>query len=98
LQFAKKSCAMGHATPDQDTFLRGLAGELASRGLRLPASIVLAAGRPLAFLLGQAMWVFQPAASLFWSRGQITALANLLEDELALARLQEYLSREDPNG
>lgn len=86
---------MSHVESDQDTFLRALAGELASRGLRLPAMIMLAAGRPLAFLLGQVLWVAQPAASLFWSRSEIATFANLLEDDQAVARLQDYLSRDD---
>ena len=86
---------MSHVEPDQDTFLRALAGELASRGLRVPAMIMLAAGRPLTFLLGQVLWVAQPAASLFWSRSEIAAFANLMEDDRAVARLQDYLSRED---
>lgn len=86
---------MSHATPEQDAFLRSLAGELARRGLRLPAQVMLAAGRPLTFVLGQTLWILQPAASLFWPRTQIATLATLLENDLAVARLQHYLSEED---
>ena len=86
---------MSQATPEQDALLRALAGELASRGLRVPALVILAAGRPLTFILGQALWVAQPAASLFWPRAQITMLATLLENDRAVARLQHYLTRED---
>lgn len=86
---------MSHARSEQDRFLRELAGGLAERGLRGPALALLAAGRPITFLLGQFLWVAQPAAALLWPRSQITTLAQLLEDERAVAQLQRYLSAEE---
>lgn len=86
---------MSHASPEQDTLLRELAGGLAERGLRGPALALLSVGRPLTFLVGQLLWVTQPAAALLWPRSQITALAQLFEDERAVIRLQRYLSAEE---
>ena len=86
---------MSQEAPEQDTFSQRLATELESRGLRVPVLILLAAGRPLTFLLGQAVWIAQPAASLLWPRSRLAALASLLEDEQAVTQLQDYLSRQD---
>ena len=95
LELSKSNRAMSHARPEQDSFLRELAGGLAKRGLREPALSLLAAGRPLTFLLGQLLWVAQPVAALLWPRSQITTLAQLLEDERAVTQLQRYLNAEE---
>lgn len=94
-QLSDKSRDLTRARLQQDTFLRAFARELARRGLQAPALALLTAGRPLTFVLGQVLWVAQPAASLFWSRSSLTGLAHLLEDEQSVAQLEQYLSRED---
>jgi hypothetical protein len=88
---------MSHAVNEQDRALRELAEELVGRGWRVPALLTLIAGRPLSFLLGQFLWIAQPAASLVWPRPKIAMVARLLEDEEAVRRLQEYLSGAESN-
>jgi hypothetical protein len=65
-----------------------LAGRLAAtirrRGWRLPALIALEAGRPLAFVGGQLLWVAQPALSLILPHDTVGDFAAMLEDPAAL--------------
>ena len=91
-ELSNYSRAMGHAESEKEYGLRVLADTLAARGLRVPALVALTAGRPLTLLLGQLLWIAQPAASLFWHNTRIEALAHLLEDEHAVSQLQSYLS------
>ena len=83
---------MGHEQSEGEFVLHALAGALADRGLRIPALVALTAGRPLALLFGQLLWIAQPVASLFWHRTHIETLAHLLEDEQAVDQLQSFLS------
>ena len=69
-------------------------------GLQLPAQIVLEAGRPLAFVAGQLLWLAQPALSLMAPRDELAKAAELLEDPEGVSALIELLGREqnDPAG
>lgn len=74
-----------------DVFLRTVAKSISKRGLGSLALVALEAGRPLAFLGGQLLWLTQPALCLLWSRNQISRLARLLEEAEAVDSLIEYL-------
>ncbi len=76
---------------EQDTYLDQIADAICRRGLRLPTLIALDAGRPLAFLGGQFLWLSQPALSLFLPDQEIRQAAQLLENPDALAALTARL-------
>lgn len=61
-------------------FIDQVADALCLRGWRLPALTVLEAGRPLAFLGGQLLWLLQPVAGPLVSREFVGATARLLEE------------------
>ncbi len=79
-------------TPENNTFLNQLAETVSHRGWRLPALVLLEAGRPFAFLGGQLLWVAQPLFSLFGTTHWVAETARLLEQptmvEALIARLE----------
>ncbi|HSM55357.1 MAG TPA: hypothetical protein VK879_04310 [Candidatus Sulfomarinibacteraceae bacterium] len=83
--------AMVPPQSSDDVFLRTVAKSISKRGLGSLALVALEAGRPLAFLGGQLLWLTQPALCLLWSRNQISRLARLLEEAEAVDSLIEYL-------
>lgn len=62
-------------------------------GLQIPTLFMLEAGRPLAFLGGQLLWVAQPAASLFVPTAVIKHWATLLEKPATFAALKQRLEQ-----
>lgn len=82
-----------HTTWTEDPFLEQVAAFVEARGWRLPALLALTAGRPLAFLGGQILWIAQPALSLLLPGQWIQQTAQLLEEpeavEALIVRLEE---------
>jgi hypothetical protein len=80
-------------TLEQENFLNDIAETIQRRGWRLPALVALEAGRPLALVGGQLLWLAQPALSLIIPASTIGQFARLLEEPAALdhlmARLEE---------
>jgi hypothetical protein len=80
-------------TLEQEKFLNDIAEMIERRGWRLPALAALEAGRPLALVGAQLVWLAQPALSLILSASTIGQFARLLEEPAALdslmARLEE---------
>jgi hypothetical protein len=70
---------MTQLTPEQDVFLDRLADAVQRYGLRTPTLLALDAGRPLAFVGGQLLWLLQPALSLLVSGQHVAQLAQVLE-------------------
>lgn len=70
---------MTQLTPEQDIFLDRLAAAVQRLGLSEPALMALDAGRPLAFVGGQMLWLLQPLLSLLVSGSYVTQLAQVLE-------------------
>ncbi len=81
----------------QDVWLDQLADILQRYGLRAPALVALEAGRPLAFLGAQLLWVAQPALSLFAPRPTIAQAARILENPSAVQALINRLEAGDSN-
>ena len=71
----------------ENAFIKQVASTIEARGLRLPTLIALEAGRPLAFLGGQFLWMAQPALSLIVPSQWIRQTAQLLEEPEAVAAL-----------
>jgi hypothetical protein len=69
-----------------------MADMLCDRGLGPTALIGLETGRPLAFLVGQLLWVLQPAMGLVIPRERLAQFAIILEDPKALNQLIGHLS------
>ena len=89
---------MFQAPGDDDLLLEELAQHLSRRGLREPAAFAIEAGRPLVPLLGQLLWIAQPAFSILWPSERIGRLARLLERPGAGERLLARLDAEKING
>ena len=77
--------------PTQTRFSEEIAAFLRRYRLRLPALILLDAGRPLTFFGGQLLWVSQPLFSLFGKSTQVARMARLLEEPQAVAQLIQQL-------
>ena len=75
---------------DQELLDR-LAEMLCRNGLRMPVLVALEAGRPLAFLGGQLLWVAQPALSLFFPDQSVREFAQVLEEPGAVTALAARL-------
>jgi len=69
-----------------------LADLLEDRGLGATALFGLEAGRPLAFLVGQLMYVLQPVMGLVMPRERLAQFAIILEDPEAINQLIGHLS------
>jgi hypothetical protein len=65
---------------------------LEDRGLSATALFGLEAGRPLAFLVGQLMYVLQPVMGLVMPRERLAQFAIILEDPEAINQLIGHLS------
>ena len=63
-------------------------------GLELPAVTLLEAGRPLALVAAQLVWLTQPFLSLLMPSRDLAETAELLEDPESVGALIEALSRE----
>lgn len=79
---------------DDELALQQLAHGIRRRGWRLPALVALEAGRPLAFLAGQLLWVAQPAITLFWPSARIGHMARMLEQPGTWETLITFLEAE----
>lgn len=77
--------------PTDRTTIGRVARAIRRRGLRLPALLLLDAGAPLAPIVGQLLYVGQPALALVTGRSAIATLAGLLEDPAAVAALIDDL-------
>lgn len=86
---------MTQLTPEQDVFLDRLVAAVQRYGLRAPARLALDAGRPLAFVAGQMLWLLQPALSLLVPGQEVTRLARILEKPEAVSALVTRLETND---
>lgn len=73
--------------PEKDALISQIADQICRRGWRTPALIALEAGRPLTFVIGQLLWVAQPALSLAIPSQKIRQTAHLLEEPAAVNQL-----------
>lgn len=80
---------------EQAPFLDQLAQQLRERGWRMPALVALEAGRPLAFLGGQLLWVLEPAITLLLPQNHVQQLAQCLEEPTAVSALIARLEKEE---
>lgn len=86
----------GKAGPRAQSELDAVAGAIERAGLSVPASIALEVGKPLSWLGGQMLWVFQPFAQVFGIGARkgplsIEGVARILEREGGTEALVERL-------
>lgn len=86
----------GAAGPRANGELDAVAGAIERAGLSVPASIALEVGKPLSWLGGQMLWVFQPFAQAFGIGARkgplsIEGVARILEREGGTEALVERL-------
>jgi len=67
-------------------------------GLQSASLVALEAGRPLTFIAAQLVWMAQPVLAAFVPRGELTNLAELLEDQDSVGALIEMLDMERDEG
>lgn len=72
---------------DNEEFVGQVADVLCNHGLRQPALFGLEVSRPLSFVGGQVLWLFQPLLGLVLSRELIAQMARLLEEPAAVDAL-----------
>ena len=83
---------------DDELLLEELADNIVRRGLYEPAIFLIEVGRPLAPLLGQLLWIAQPAFSILWPVQRIGQVAHLLEKPGAGEDLLARLDAKKGNG
>jgi hypothetical protein len=75
-------------------FIRRVAQLLRQNGMGQPALVGLEAGRPLAFVGGQLIWLIQPMLNLILPAEDVGKLACLLEEPEAIDKLIGLLDEE----
>lgn len=86
-------------TPEQEAeaLLEKAAQTIVGRGLQIPAILFLEMHKPLANLIGHAVWVTMPVGALFLGAGVTNALGALLSDpnriEKLIQRIEELSSQ-----
>lgn len=78
---------------DQAALIQQIAETIIQRGWRTPALALLEAGRPLAFLGGQLLWLSQPLFASLLPAIRWREFAHLLEDSAAVEALIGQLER-----
>lgn len=78
---------------EAEALLEKAAQSIVRRGLETPAILFLEMHKPLANLIGHAVWVTMPIWALFWGVGTTNALGALLSDpdriEKLIKRIEE---------
>lgn len=87
--------AAAQQVPPHAAILDEIVTTLTARGLQFPALLVLRAGHPLTFLLGQLLWVIQPALSPLVSPSTIQQVAHVLEEPQSVAILVSRLEENE---
>jgi hypothetical protein len=79
---------------DKEERTKLVAERIRSLGLGAPAAVLLDAGRPLALVAAQLMWLGQPLLGLMFPSHEVAAAARVLEDPESVNALIELLDRE----
>lgn len=86
---------MSHFPLKDNSLSRDLAQQIRVRGLRSFAVLTLEAGRPLALLAAQLMWLAQPVLALAWKPQSLAEWAQFLEEPGSIDVLIEQLQSEE---
>ena len=78
-----------------DSYIDEVAVALQQRGWGAAALLLLDAGRPLAFIGGQLLWLLQPTLTTIGATTEVGQLARLLENPSALDALITRLEATD---
>jgi predicted membrane-bound dolichyl-phosphate-mannose-protein mannosyltransferase len=71
----------------QEELLEQVAQAVVRRGMEVPTILFLEMHKPLANLLGHAVWMTMPIWALFWGVQRTNALGELLSDPTQIERL-----------
>ena len=80
-------------TPDNSRLIEEATNAIDQYGLRPFARLLLEAGKPLALIGGQLLWIAQPALSLLLPAQKIGQWAHFLESPDALLALQHQIEQ-----
>ncbi len=79
--------------------LEQAAQTIVRRGLEVPAILLLEMHKPLANLIGHAVWVTMPFLALFWGVATTNRLGHLLSDpdciERLIQRIEELVAQRE---
>jgi len=83
-----------------EELLEQVAQAVVRRGMEVPAILFLEMHKPLANLLGHAVWMTMPIWALFWGVQRTNALGELLSDPTQIERLIQRIEAlsEGKNG
>jgi hypothetical protein len=76
---------------EDEAFVTHVADLICQHGFGHFVLVGLEVGRPLAFIAGQLLWVLQPALGLVLARDDVSKMAHLMEDPIALEHLINLL-------
>ena len=71
-----------------------MAHKICQMGLKMPAMLLLDAGRPLAVVFGQLLWMIQPTVNLLSPQNNIGQLATFFEKPHSFSALMAQLEKE----
>jgi hypothetical protein len=86
---------MTDSQSENQAFLDQVADVICRWGLQVPVLVGLEAGRPLAFLGGQLIWVAKPVLALFFPGNAVSRFAELLEEPASVEALIATLEARD---
>ncbi|MER3501270.1 MAG: hypothetical protein IMHGJWDQ_000810 [Candidatus Fervidibacter sp.] len=93
---------MGLKQREAEALLEKVAQRIVQVGLEVPAILFLEMHKPLANLIGHAVWVTLPVWSLFWGVATVNELGALLSDperiERLIQRIEELSAQKKGGG
>lgn len=96
--FAVENKESLEVTPRQAELVERVCEEVVRRRMVAPALIVLETGRPLNFVVSQAMHFFEPIARSLFDASGVREFANFLEQRGSIDYLVERLEEWDSRG
>jgi len=93
---------MGLKQREAEALLEKVAQRIVQVGLEVPAILFLEMHKPLANLIGHAVWVTLPVWSLFWGVATVNELGALISDperiERLIQRIEELSAQKKGGG
>ena len=79
---------------EDEAFISHVADLLCRHGLRHVVLMGLEAGKPLMLIAGQFLWILRPVLGLMLAKDEVTKVAHLMENPIAIEYLIDLLDTE----